>query len=70
MHVLTDIAHVNHWMAYGELKVLAYIRLQRHHVYILNDLSVSRLVMESHVLGSAPVESVSSVKRTMLYDGM
>ena len=57
-------------MAYGELKVFAYIRVQRHHVYILNGLYVSCLVMEPHGLGTAPVESVSSFKRTVLYDGM
>ena len=70
MQVLTDIIHVNHWMIYGELKVFAYIRVQRHHVCILNGLSVSSLVMEPHGFVTAPVESFSSVQRNVLYNGM
>ena len=62
MHVLTGIAHVNHWMANGELKYM-YTYEYRHYACILNGLSVSGLVMEAHGLGSAPVKSVSSVQR-------
>ena len=70
MHVLTGIGHVNHCMAYWELKVFAYIRVQRHHVYILNGLSVSCLVMEPHGLGTAPIKIVSIVQRNVLYNVM
>ena len=63
MHFLTGIAHVNHWKAYLEIEVFAYLRVQWHNVYILNGLSVSCLVAEPHGLGMAHVESVSSVQR-------
>ena len=57
-------------MVYGEDSVFAYIRIQRHYVYILNSLSVSGLAMEPHGFGSDTVKSVSSVQRIVLYDAM
>ena len=61
LHVVTGIAHGNHWKAYGDLEVFACIRVQRYHVYILNGLTVSCLVMEPHGFCSAHVDSLSSV---------
>ena len=70
MHVLTGIAHVDHWISYGELKIIAYVRVQLHHVDVLNGLSVASRVMEPHGLGAAPVKGVSRIQRTVLYNGM
>ena len=68
MHVLTGIAHVDHWMAYGELKIL-YTYEYSDNVDVLNGLSVASRVMKPHGLGAAPIKGISSIQRTVCTTG-
>jgi len=42
------ISHMDDLMTYGELKILAYVWVQVHDVYILNCLIFPRLIMKTH----------------------
>jgi hypothetical protein len=51
---------MNDRMTYGELEVVADIRVQTHNVTILDRLIfLPYLIVEAHGFGSSPVQSIS-----------
>ena len=62
LHVFTRVANVDDWMSYWKLIILADVRIQAHNVKILNCFFLLYLMMETHVLGSIPIQCNSSFK--------
>ena len=63
-------AHVNDWMTYGVLKLLAYIWGETNDIDILNGFILPRFTVETHGLGSTTVKGIRGTQRTLLYYGM
>jgi len=57
-------------MTYGELKVLAYVRIETHDIGILNAFIRPRFTVETDGLGSTAVQGITGTQRTLLYYGM
>jgi len=65
-YILTRIPYVNYRMTQGELEVLAYIGIEAHDVDILYSLILPCLIVETHGLGSTPLEGITGPQRTLL----
>ena len=58
-------------MTYGELEIFADVRVETHYIAVLYSiLTLSDLVVKAHGLGSASVQSVTSVRRHVSDYGM
>jgi len=69
-YILTRIAYVNIRMIHRKLEILAYVRVEAHDVDILNGLILPCLVVDTHGLGSTPVQGIMGTQRTLLHNGM
>jgi hypothetical protein len=62
IYIFARLTRMHHWVTYGEFKVLTDVRIQAHYITVLNGLTLTYLVVETHRLGSTPVQSVSGVR--------
>jgi len=66
-YFFSRIPHMNDRVTHWELKVLAYVRVQAHDIYILNSLVFPRLIVLTHGLCSTPVQGITGTQRTLSY---
>jgi len=64
-YILTRIAYVNDRMTDVEVEILAYVRVETHDVDILNGLNLPCIIVETHCLGSTPVQGITGAQCTM-----
>jgi len=60
---------VNFRVPYGELEVLAYVGIQAHYIVILNRLSFAYRLVKNHILGSTPIQDITSIRKNELNYG-
>jgi len=61
---------MNDRMTNGELEILAYVRVEARDIDILHGLILLCLIVETHGLGSTPVQGNTGTQRTLLLYGM
>ena len=67
---LKIIDYLSDRVTHGELEILAYVRVEFHDIDILNGLILPCLIVETHCLGSTPVQGITFTQRTLLYYGL
>ena len=58
---------MNDGVPYRELEIFTDVRVQAHDVDILDSLILACFIMETHGLGSTPVQGISSIQRALFY---
>ena len=64
--IFTSIPYINDGMTNGELEVLAYVWVEAYDIDILNGLILPCLIVETHSLGSSPVQDITVTQRVLL----